>query len=65
MKIIWHPQAKDALAEVAKYIQTRFGTTARKTFLTKVRDEERLLKDNPHIGKPDPLFNGRSKAYHT
>ena len=30
MKSIWHPEAKRAMLDVAHYIQTKFGTKARK-----------------------------------
>lgn len=63
MKSKWHPEAKRAMLDVAHYIQAKFGTKARKDFLSKVRIEENLLRRSPNIGLIDPLFNDRPITY--
>ena len=51
------------MLDVAHYIQTKFGTKARKDFLSKVRNEENLLRRSPNVGLIDPLFKDRSITY--
>lgn len=63
MKSKWHPEAKRAMLDVAHYIQAKFGTKARKDFLSKVRNEEDLLRRSPNIGLIDPLFSDRPITY--
>lgn len=63
MKTEWDPQAKKALRQIAKYIQSRFGTIARQSFLEEVKKTNNLLKTNPQMGKEDPLFVGRKRIY--
>lgn len=63
MKSLWHPEAKRAMLDVAHYIQVKFGTKARMEFLSKVRNEENLLRHSPNIGLIDPLFDDRSITY--
>ena len=63
MKSEWHPEAKKAMLDVAHYIQTKFGTKARKDFLAKVRNEEKLLRRSPNVGLIDPLFDDRPITY--
>ena len=63
MKAIWDPQARKAMRQIARYIQTRFGAETRKAFIQKVQDAENLVKLNPNIGKIDSLFAGRSLTY--
>lgn len=63
MKTIWAPQAKESLRQIAKYIQSDFGSKARKNFINEVRKRETLLKSNPNIGMIDPLFAHRQPTY--
>lgn len=63
MKSKWHPEAKRAMLDVAHFIQAKFGTKARKDFLSKVRNEEDLLRRSPNIGLIDPLFSDRPITY--
>ena len=51
------------MLDVAHYIQVKFGTKARKEFLSKVQNEENLLRRSPNIGMIDPLFNDRPITY--
>jgi plasmid stabilization system protein ParE len=63
MKTYWDPKAKEALRQVARYINTRFGRKARQEFLQKVKEKEDLIKQNPNIGPIDPLFEDRTLSY--
>lgn len=63
MKAIWDPKAKKSLYQIARYIQKRFGSEARKDFIKQVRETERLILTNPHLGAVDPLFEGRKLSY--
>jgi len=63
MKTEWDPQAKKNLRQIAQYIQRRFGTEARKSFLEEVKKTDNLLKNNPQMGMVDPLFAERKLTY--
>ena len=63
MKTIWDPQARQSMRQIARYIQARFGSIARKAYVQKVKDAENLVKRNPNIGLVDPLFAGRKRPY--
>ena len=63
MKTEWDPQAKKALRQIAQYIQRRFGTKARKSFLEEVKKTDNLLRSNPQLGAVDPLFAERQHSY--
>ena len=56
MKIIWQTQAADSYRQVAHYISARFGRKARREFMQRVKDAERLIKRNPNIFPIDPLY---------
>jgi len=63
MKTKWDPKAKSSFRQIAKYIQRRFGSTARKNFIEEVKEIEGLLKRSPYVGKIDPLFANRPRTY--
>ena len=63
MRVIWHPQAEDALDQVANYIREQFGVKRRKFFLQEVRQTTKMLQRSPYIGPIDPLFDDRPNAY--
>ncbi len=63
MKSIWDPAAKTAFRQIAKYIQRRFGSTARRNFIAEVKEVEDLLIKSPCLGKIDPLFADRPRTY--
>lgn len=63
MKAKWGPKARNSFRQIAKYIQRRFGSTARRNFIEEVKEAENLLKRNPYVGKIDPLFADRPRTY--
>lgn len=63
MKIIWQSRARSSHRQIARYINKRFGRTARQEFLQKVKDTERRIKSHPNIGPIDPLYADRSDTY--
>ena len=63
MKVRWSRKAKTSLLDVAKYIQTEFGTKAKTRFLAEVRKKEEILSNSPYVGVTDPLFYDRTVAY--
>ena len=65
MNIRWDPDAKASFRQIARYINTRFGRSARQRFLQKVKDTERLIKHSPNIGPIDSLFSSRPATYHS
>ena len=63
MKTKWDPKARNSFRQIAKYIQRRFGSTARTDFIEEVKRAENLLTHSPYIGKLDPLFADHSRTY--
>lgn len=63
MRVIWHPQAEDALDQVANYVRKQFGAKRRNLFLQEVRQTTKMLQRSPYIGSIDPLFDDRPIAY--
>lgn len=63
MRVIWHPQAEDALDQVANYVREQFGAKRMKVFLKEVRSTTKMLSHSPNIGPIDPLFDDRPIAY--
>lgn len=63
MKTIWDSEARQAMRQIAKYIQKRFGSKVRMSFVDEVRKTDKLLQINPQIGKIDPLFADRKRVY--
>ena len=63
MKVIWDPRATMGRQQVSDYIRWRFGVRRKNRFMQQVRETTQMLKNNPNIGKIDPLFADRSIAY--
>lgn len=63
MKTKWHPKARASYRQVAHYINSKFGSKARKDFIQRVKTTENQLKRNPNIGQIDPLFENRAITY--
>lgn len=63
MKAKWDPKARSSFHQIAKFIQRRFGSTARRNFIEEVKETENLLKRSPYVGKIDPLFADRPRTY--
>ena len=63
MRVIWHPQAEDALDQVANYVREQFGAKRRNFFLQEVRKTTKILQHSPYIGSIDPLFDDRPVTY--
>lgn len=63
MKIIWFSDARKGLRSIGRYIQKEFGSQRIVKFTEQVRKAELLLIDNPHFGKIDSLFTGRTYLY--
>jgi len=54
MNIIWSPEAIQDLVAFRAYIVEQSPAGARRVVLRVIHDVERLLPDNPHIGRPGP-----------
>ena len=65
MKTIWDPKARLGMRQIAKYIDRRFGSKARMSFVEEVQKTDKLLQNSPQIGKVDPLFADRKRTYHS
>ncbi len=63
MNVIWHSQAKEALADTARYIEQEFGSRYMVRFLREVYHAEQLICDSPNMGVLEPLLAGRSLLY--
>lgn len=63
MKIIWRPKAIQARRQIAEYIRNSFGETAKSRYILEVRETIKQIKDNPCIGRIDPLFDDRPITY--
>lgn len=63
MKVLWLPQAKKQLRQTALYIRGEFGVKSRDDFMEEVRHANKLLEQNPHLGKEEPLLVGFSVKY--
>tara|TARA_R110001599_G_scaffold3619_1_gene19933 strand:- start:5156 stop:5446 length:291 start_codon:yes stop_codon:yes gene_type:complete len=50
MKIVWTKKARKRFGEILEYIELKFGSTARRSFITKTKDFTRLLYEFPEIG---------------
>jgi len=51
MNIVWSPEAIQDLISLRTYIAEESPAGARRTVLRILHDIERLLPDNPHIGR--------------
>ncbi|WP_423779117.1 type II toxin-antitoxin system RelE/ParE family toxin [Cyclobacterium amurskyense] len=64
MKIVWTKKARKRFGEILEYIELKFGSTARRSFITKTKDFTRLLYEFPEIGtleipeKPEKKIRG-------
>ena len=63
MKVIWLPQAKKQLFQMARYIFKEFGQKARTDFMQDVKHINMLLSENPNMGPEEPLLADRSITY--
>ncbi len=52
MNIIWSPEAIEDLISLRAYIAEESPAGARRIVLRILHDVERLLPDNPHMGRP-------------
>jgi toxin ParE1/3/4 len=52
MNIIWSPEAIEDLISLRAYIADESPAGARRIVLRILHDIERLLPDNPHMGRP-------------
>lgn len=56
MKIHWSDYALNALIKTTDYITEEFGNSARRKFITAVRKTNSLIKNQPKIGRVEPLL---------
>ncbi len=63
MEVVWDRGAIEGQRQVAIYIRHKFGTQHARKFIDEVDRIVGILKDNPHIGQIDPLFEERAIAY--
>ncbi|MBR5936464.1 MAG: type II toxin-antitoxin system RelE/ParE family toxin [Bacteroidaceae bacterium] len=63
MKVIWMPFAQNEVRKTARYINKEFGKESRDQFISEVRKVNRLLGENPNLGKPEPLLADYAKKY--
>lgn len=63
MQIIWTKNADRQMYLISVYIKKQFGTKRKKEFLLEVRKTTSLLKRNPELGAPDPLFSKCDDVY--
>ena len=63
MNLIWGKIAFLQLKQVAKYIESNFGTKRKNTFLKEVNHITDLLLENPYIGALDEALSHRLKQY--
>jgi toxin ParE1/3/4 len=52
MNIVWSPEAIQDLISLRAYVAEESPAGARRIVLRILRDVERLLPDNPHMGRP-------------
>ena len=63
MRIKWNPSAKADMRQVACYVNKKFGRKARRDFMQRVKDVEKLILTQPTIGQIDPLYTDRPMVY--
>ena len=65
MKVEWTILAKEALRDTAKYIRKEYGLQTREKFMQDVRHTNKLIGDNPNIGKIEQTLIARKTEYHS
>ncbi|MBQ9654878.1 MAG: type II toxin-antitoxin system RelE/ParE family toxin [Prevotella sp.] len=63
MKVIWMPQAKCQVRDIAKYIRKEFGKNARDSFIRGVRESSRQIGQSPSVGIVEPLLEDCAEKY--
>lgn len=63
MKLIWSENARNSVREVARYICLEFGEKARQKFLKEIEQTDILLRDNPLLGRIEPLLEDCKEQY--
>lgn len=63
LKIQWKAYAKAEYFKIALYIKNYFGVEAKRKFVESVNSYKKALRQNPEMGKIDPLFADRARTY--
>lgn len=63
MKVKWHPRAKTAVRQTARYIRSQFDAKSASDFVKEVYHTEKLLVNNPHLGAIEPLLSDLPVMY--
>lgn len=63
MKIVWLKKSESQVIRTANYILIKFGETSKQKFVEKVYRIVELLRDNPEIGRIEPLLADRVITY--
>jgi toxin ParE1/3/4 len=59
MNIIWSPEAIEDLISLRAYIAEESPAAAKRIVLRILHDVERMLPDNPHLGRPGRVSGTR------
>ncbi len=63
MKVVWVPEARASMLQVARYINAKFGHKGLMDFRQRVKEAEKLIQSGPSVGYIDPLFEDRPLTY--
>ncbi len=63
MQIIWSDRAFVRRQAIEDYILYSFGFAAHAEYVEAIEEWKRLVKENPYIGKIEPLLEGMRKEY--
>lgn len=63
MRLVWSENARNSAREVARYIYLDFGEKARQKFLKEIEQTDILLRDNPLLGRIEPLLENCKEQY--
>ena len=61
--MIWDDDASEKLVEVLEYGRDTFGERTMKKFYARILDYEKLLQNNPGMGKKEPLLEKEPEGY--
>lgn len=63
MKIVWTERARLELTDLFMYVKDNFGSQTAIKVRNKIRTDILLLKDQPYLGKLEPLLIHRMVSY--
>ena len=63
MRVRWNNRSKSQLRRVIHYLHCEFGYRKASEFLRDIQHLNKLLSQNPYMGKPEPLLADLHSGY--